>query len=192
VAYSVNKVIVLGNLGKDPQLRYTQAGKPVVSFSVATSERFGGPEAQERTEWHNVVAWDKLAELSSKLLSKGSKVYVEGRLQTREYTDKEGQRRFTTEIVAREMVFLTGERGGMGRGNQAPHPAEGGGGGGGGGGSGGGGGGYEEGGGGGSRGGGRGGPGGGGGGGGGGGRGGEAPAAPSEEVPYSNEEDIPF
>ena len=107
MAYAVNKVILVGNLGKDPELRYTQSGKAVVKFTLATSER--GRDSNERTEWHNIVAWDKLAELVNKLTSKGSKVYVEGRLQTREWQDKTGNRRWSTEIVAREMVFLTTE-----------------------------------------------------------------------------------
>lgn len=105
MAFSVNKAVILGNLGRDPELRHTQSGKAVVSFSVATSER--GKDGNDRTEWHNVTAWDKLAELVNRLCRKGTKVYVEGRLQTREYTDKAGNQRFSTEIVAREMVFLT-------------------------------------------------------------------------------------
>ena len=116
MAYSVNKVLLLGNLGRDPELRYTQSGKAVARFSMATSER--GRDGNDRTEWHNVVAWEKLAELCNRLVRKGNKVYVEGRLQTREYTDKSGQRKWSTEVVAREMVFLTTERDG------APHPAD--------------------------------------------------------------------
>jgi len=111
MAYAVNKVILVGNLGKDPELRYTQSGKAVVKFTVATSER--GRDGNDRTEWHNIVAWDKLAELVGRLVGKGNKVYIEGRLQTREWEDKTGNRRWTTEIVAREMVFLeTLNRGG--------------------------------------------------------------------------------
>lgn len=104
MAYAVNKVILVGNLGKDPELRYTQSGKAVAKFTLATSER--GRDGNDRTEWHNIVVWEKLAELTNRLISKGSKVYVEGRLQTREWQDKTGNRRWTTEIVAREMVFL--------------------------------------------------------------------------------------
>ena len=104
MAYAVNKVILVGNLGKDPELRYTQSGKAVAKFTVATSER--GRDGNDRTEWHNIVAWEKLAELVGRLVGKGNKVYVEGRLQTREWEDKTGNRRWTTEIVAREMVFL--------------------------------------------------------------------------------------
>jgi single-strand DNA-binding protein len=111
MAYAVNKVILVGNLGKDPELRYTQSGKAVAKFTVATSER--GRDGNDRTEWHNIVAWEKLAELVGRLVGKGNKVYVEGRLQTREWEDKTGNRRWTTEIVAREMVFLeTLNRGG--------------------------------------------------------------------------------
>lgn len=142
MAYAVNKVILVGNLGKDPELRYTQSGKAVAKFSLATSER--GRDGNDRTEWHNIVAWDKLAELCGRLVVKGNKVYVEGRLQTREWQDKTGNRRWTTEIVAREMVFLeTSGRGGgrpapagddwAGAAPSAPAPAAGGGGGGGGG-----------------------------------------------------------
>jgi len=124
MAYAVNKVILLGNLGKDPEVRYTQSGKAVTSFSLATSER-AGRDGNERTEWHNIVAWDKLAELCGRLVKKGNKVYVEGRLQTREYTDRDGNKRWSTEVVAREMVFLTTERDlGGGRGKSAPHPAD--------------------------------------------------------------------
>jgi len=104
MSFSANKAIILGNLGRDPELRYTQSGKAVVNFSVATSERRGD---EETTEWHSVVAWDKLAELVNRLCVKGTKVYVEGRIQTREYTDRDDNKRHKTEIVAREMVFLT-------------------------------------------------------------------------------------
>ncbi len=123
MAYAVNKVILLGNLGKDPEIRYTQTGKAVTSFSLATSER-AGRDGNERTEWHNIVAWDKLAELCGRLVRKGNKVYVEGRLQTREYTDRDGNKRRSTEVVAREMVFLTTDRDGASRGNSTPHPAD--------------------------------------------------------------------
>lgn len=121
MAYSVNKVILLGNLGRDPELRYTQSGKAVASLSLATSTR--DKEGQDRTEWHRVTAWDKLAELVARLCSKGTKVYVEGRLQTREYTDGDGNRRFSTEIVAREMVFLTASGEETGRGSGGPSNA---------------------------------------------------------------------
>ena len=115
---SVNKVIVLGNLGADPELRYTNSGTAVASFRVATSERWNDKngESQERTEWHRIVAWDKLGEICGKYLKKGRSVYVEGRLQTRAWEDKEGNKRYTTEIVARTMQMLGG-RGGEGAGS---------------------------------------------------------------------------
>lgn len=109
MAFSVNKAIVLGNAGKDAEIRYTQSGKAVANFSVATSEK--KKDGTEVTEWHRVVAWEKLAELCGRLVTKGSKVYVEGKFQTKEYTDKNGNRRFSTEIVAREMVFMGGSAG---------------------------------------------------------------------------------
>jgi single-strand DNA-binding protein len=138
MAYSVNKVMILGNLGKDVEVRYTQSGKAVANFTVATTDKRGrGDERTERTEWHNVVVWEKLAELCGQFLRKGSKVHVEGRLQTREYNDRDGNRRWTTEIVARDVVFLTSRDGGGGGGGYS------GGGGGGSGGGGGGGGGYS-------------------------------------------------
>ena len=123
MAYAVNKVILLGNLGKDPEVRYTQTGKAVTSFSLATSER-AGRDGNERTEWHNIVAWDKLAELCGRLIKKGNKAYVECRLQTREYNDRDGNKRWSTEVVAREIVFLTTDRDGASRGKSAPHPAD--------------------------------------------------------------------
>ena len=108
---SVNKAIVLGNLGRDPEIKYTQSGGAVCSFSVATNERWKdkGGQDQERTEWHRVVAWGKLAELCAEYLAKGRTVYIEGRIQTREWQDKQGEKRYTTEIVAREVVFLGGK-----------------------------------------------------------------------------------
>jgi single-strand DNA-binding protein len=114
----VNKVILIGNLGRDPELRYTQSGQAVANFSLATSENWNDKtsgERIERTEWHRIVAWGKTAELCSQYLSKGRTVYVEGRLQTREYEDKEGIKRRTTEIVASNVTFL-GSRGGEGGG----------------------------------------------------------------------------
>jgi single-strand DNA-binding protein len=105
---SVNKVILVGRLGKDPELRYTPSGSPVARFSMATSESWTdkGGEKQERTQWHNIVAWNKLAEICNQYLVKGKLVYVEGRLETREYTDRDGNKRRITEIIAREMVML--------------------------------------------------------------------------------------
>ncbi|MCO4771093.1 MAG: single-stranded DNA-binding protein [Deltaproteobacteria bacterium] len=199
MAYSVNKATILGNLGRDPEVRYTQSGKAVCELRIATSERWGGREnPQEKTEWHRVVFWEKQAELCGRFLSKGSKVYVEGRIQTREYTDKDGNRRWSTEIIGREIVFLDSRGGGGDGGGYSGGGGNYGGGGGGGGGSyggGGGGGGYS---------------GGYSGGGGGAGGGGNAPSgggnAPSgggkpagggggnfqDQVPYADDEDIPF
>ena len=117
---SVNKAIIIGHLGKDPDLRYTTSGKAVCNFSVATSEVHGkGQERKETTEWHNVVAWEKTAENCGQYLKKGSKVYVEGKIATRKWQDKENRERSTTEIVARDVMFLSpsGQRGG---GSEAP------------------------------------------------------------------------
>lgn len=107
---SVNKVILIGNLGRDPELRYTPGGQAVANFTLATNERFSTKdgEKQERTEWHRIVAWGRTGELCAQYLSKGRSVYLEGRLQTREWEDKEGQKRRTTEIVANTVQFLGG------------------------------------------------------------------------------------
>lgn len=117
MANSVNKATLIGHLGRDPELRATSSGQSVTSFSIATNEKWtsksGTPE--ERTEWHNIVAWGRLAEICSEFLTKGSQVYVEGRLQTREFTDKDGNNRQRTEINAREVVFLGGKGAGQGR-----------------------------------------------------------------------------
>ena len=114
---SVNKVILIGNLGKKPELRYTPGGQAVANFNIATNERWGGKDgqpAQERTEWHRIVTFGRTAENCGQYLDKGRSVYVEGRLQTREWTDKEGQKRYTTEIVAQTVQFLGGKGGGGG------------------------------------------------------------------------------
>lgn len=105
---SVNKVTLIGNLGNDPELRQTAGGAAVCQFSLATSERWtdAAGERQERTEWHRIVVWGKQAETIGRILTKGRTVYVEGRIQTREWEDKEKQRRFTTEIIASSVVFL--------------------------------------------------------------------------------------
>lgn len=105
---SVNKVILVGRLGKDPELRYTTGGTPVASFSLATDEAWTdkGGEKQRRTEWHNIVAWSKLAEICGQYLTKGKQVYIEGKIQTREWTDKDGNKRRTTEVIADQMVML--------------------------------------------------------------------------------------
>lgn len=118
---SVNKAILIGNLGRDPELRYTQGGQAVANFSIATTERYSNREGerQERTEWHNIVTWGKTAENCAQYLSKGSSCYVEGRLQTREWEDKEGNKRRTTEVVAQLVQFIGG-RGGAGSGPRPP------------------------------------------------------------------------
>ncbi len=104
----VNKVILIGNLGGDPELRSTPGGTSVASFTLATNETWNDKDGtkQERTEWHRIVAWSRLAEICGQYLRKGSQVYIEGRLQTREWEDKQGNKRKTTEIVAREMQML--------------------------------------------------------------------------------------
>ena len=109
----INKVIIVGNLGKDPELRHTPTGQAVANFSVATSESWNDKagQKQERTEWHRIVVWGKLGELCAKYLGKGRQVYVEGKLQTRAWDDKEGQKRYTTEVVAATVQFLGGAQG---------------------------------------------------------------------------------
>jgi len=106
---SVNKVILLSNLGKDPEVRYTAGGTPVASFSLATTEKFKSKtgEWEEKTEWHNITLWAKLAELAGEFLSKGKSVYIEGRLSTRRLKDKDGKDRYTTEIVGEKMQLLS-------------------------------------------------------------------------------------
>lgn len=109
MAGSLNKVQLIGNVGRDPEMRYLQSGEPVTTFSVATNRRWSAPDGQprEETEWHNVVAWRKLAEQCNEYLAKGRKVYIEGRLQTRSWDDQaSGQKRFRTEIVADRMLML--------------------------------------------------------------------------------------
>ena len=108
---SVNKVILLGNLGKDPEVKYTPSGTAVAKITVATNERFKDKEGQwqDRTEWHNVVLWQRLAEIAGEYLKKGGKVYIEGKLQTRSWEDKQsGQKKYMTEIVANDLVLLGG------------------------------------------------------------------------------------
>ncbi len=111
MAKSVNKVILVGNLGKDPEVKYTPSGVPVAKFSIATNERFKDKagEWQDRTEWHNIVAWQRLAEIIGEYVKKGSKVYIEGKLQTSSWEDKQsGEKKYRTEIVAQELVLLGG------------------------------------------------------------------------------------
>ena len=105
----LNKVLIIGNLGADPEIKYTQAGSPVANLSVATSERWKDKntgEQKEQVEWHRVVIFGRLAEIAEQYLKKGSKIFVEGKLQTRDWEDSEGKKRYTTEVVAREMTML--------------------------------------------------------------------------------------
>lgn len=112
MARSVNKVIIVGNLGQDPELRYTGTGTAVCNMRVATNESYKDAKGEwvERTEWHSVVAWSKLAEICGEYLKKGSQAYFEGLLQTRQYEDKDGNTKYATEIKLREMVLLSGDR----------------------------------------------------------------------------------
>ncbi len=129
----VNKVILIGNLGADPEIRYTQSGTPVATFNMATTRRWKDKDGQpqEETEWHRIVVWARLAEICGEYLNKGSKVYIEGRLQTRKWQDQNGNDRWTTEVVAQEMKMLSprGENTGGGGygGGYDPGPAAGGG-----------------------------------------------------------------
>ena len=118
---SINKVILIGNLGRDPELRYTQGGSAVANFSLATNEKWRDKDGnnQERTEWHRIIVWGRAAENCAQYLQKGSTVYVEGRLQTNEWEDKEGIKRKTTEINARDVQFMS-PRGGGGGGGGSP------------------------------------------------------------------------
>jgi single-strand DNA-binding protein len=106
--YSVNKVILVGNLGREPELRYTPSGQPVANFSLATSRGRKDPNGNwsDETEWHRIVAWERLAETASQFLHKGSKVYVEGRIQSRKYTDNQGVERTSYDIVANDLTLL--------------------------------------------------------------------------------------
>ncbi len=108
MAGGVNKAILIGNLGADPEVRFTPGGQAVANFRIATSESWTdkGGQKQERTEWHRIVVWGKLAELCGEYLAKGRQCFVEGRLQTREWTDKENRKNYTTEVVANNVVFL--------------------------------------------------------------------------------------
>ena len=105
---SLNKVMLIGNLGKDPEVRYTASGAAVASFSIATSERFKNKsgEWEDKTEWHNIVLWNKLAEIAKEYLTKGKTVYIEGRLQTRKWQDRDGKDRWSTEIIGDRMQML--------------------------------------------------------------------------------------
>ena len=108
---SVNKVILLGRLGQDPELKYTPSGGAVCNFSLATSESWNDKatgQKQERTEWHRIIVWGKLGELCNQYLSKGRQAFVEGRIQTRSWEDKDGQKRYATEILANTVQFIGG------------------------------------------------------------------------------------
>jgi single-strand DNA-binding protein len=127
----VNKVILVGHLGADPDMRYTPSGQGVCEMRIATSESWNDKngQRQERTEWHRIVVWGKRAEVCSKYLSKGRQVYVEGRIQTRSWDDKEGNKRYMTEIIAQDVQFLGGGGGREGgrdnRASDPPPPSEG-------------------------------------------------------------------
>ena len=131
MARGINKVILVGNLGSDPELRYTGSGTAVCNFSLATSESYKDRDGNqvENTEWHRVVAWARLAEICGEYLKKGRQVYIEGQLQTRQWEDKDGNTRYTTEVKAREMQMLGSRDGGSGGGgnyddsyDQSPKP----------------------------------------------------------------------
>ena len=114
---SLNRVQLIGNLGKDPEIKYTPQGTPVAKITIATNERFKDKSGQwqDRTEWHNVVLWQRMAEIAGEYLKKGGKVYIEGRLQTRSWDDKQtGQKKYMTEIVASDMILLGGRGEGSG------------------------------------------------------------------------------
>jgi single-strand DNA-binding protein len=120
---SVNKAILVGNLGRDPDIRLTSAGQTVANFSIATNERWTAQNGErvERTEWHRVVAWGRLAEICAEYLCRGRQIYVEGRLQTREWEDRDGILRYTTEVVAQDIQFL-GRPGGHQQASDEPTP----------------------------------------------------------------------
>jgi single-strand DNA-binding protein len=113
----LNKVMLIGNVGKDPEMRYTANGKAVTTFSLACNRSYGGHDGERRedTEWFEIVTWDKLAELCSQFLQKGRQAYVEGRLQTRSWEGQDGQKRYRTEVVANTVLFLGGGAGGGGQ-----------------------------------------------------------------------------
>jgi single-strand DNA-binding protein len=126
MARGVNKVILVGNLGKDPETRYMPSGSAVTNLTLATSEQWKDKQTgdpQERTEWHKIAMFGRLAEIAAEYLRKGSQVYIEGKLRTRKWQDKEGKDRYTTEIVADEMQMLGSKGGGAGAGASAPAAA---------------------------------------------------------------------
>ena len=122
MAKGVNKVILVGNLGQDPELRHTDSGTAVCNIRLATNESYKDASGQlvEKTEWHGIVAWGKLAEICGTYLKKGSKAYFEGTLQTRKWQDKEGNDRYTTEVKAKEMMILSGSDSGDGAAGSPP------------------------------------------------------------------------
>ena len=117
---SVNKVILIGNLGRDPELRYTPSGTPVANFSIATAERFKGQDGewQERTEWHNLVCWRRLAEIAGEYLRKGSRIYIEGKIRTRSWEGQDGKKNYRTEIMVDDLMMLDSKGSGGGGGGQ--------------------------------------------------------------------------
>ena len=129
MAEGLNRVMLIGNLGQDPELRYTQSGQAVLNLRLATNESFlnRDNERQERTEWHTVTIWGKRGEGLNKILSKGKQLFIEGRLQTRSWEDKQGQKRYTTEVVATNVVLLgggTGRGAGAGFDDSPPPPSD--------------------------------------------------------------------
>jgi single-strand DNA-binding protein len=132
VSRSLNKVILIGNLGQDPEVRSTSGGGRVANFSLATSRQWSGQggDKQEKTEWHRIVAWNNnkgggtgLADIIEKFCKKGDKLYVEGRIEYRSWQDKDGQTRYTTEVIANEIIMLSGKGGGSGEGGFSPAKA---------------------------------------------------------------------
>ena len=126
MANGLNKAILIGNLGRDPEVRYTPSGMAIANFSIATSENWTSKEGQKetRTEWHRIVAFGRLGEICGEYLSKGRQIYIEGRIQTRDWEDKEGVKRYTTEIVANQMIMLGGRDAGDGPRPQGPPVAD--------------------------------------------------------------------
>jgi single-strand DNA-binding protein len=124
---SLNKVMLIGNLGKDPELRHTASGTAVATFSIATSERYKNKQSgewEEKTEWHNVVLWGKQAEVAGQYLAKGRTVFIEGRLQTRKWQDRDGNTRYSTEVVGETMQMLSPKGDGGGRGAGASNVSD--------------------------------------------------------------------
>lgn len=119
----VNKCILIGNLGADPEVRYTQSGTAIANFNMATTETWTKDgNKEEKTEWHRIVAFARLGEICGEYLTKGSRVYIEGRIQTRQWDDKDGNKRYTTEIVAREMKILSSKSDKQNNNEQPPLP----------------------------------------------------------------------